>query len=975
MKFYEKKTWLLAFAIGCIAPVMGQETIWSENFDMQTDGLDNGNYGPITSANGKWNLTLINQGGIWTGSSDYIKVNNDLIEARDTDNRGEWSSVPIDISGHSNVSVSIDMSEHGSHEVTDTLAAYYTLDGGVLTAFDTNGINVDDFTSLTASTAIPSGSSLQVFVHLKNNSGSEYLRFDNVLVTGTAGVFVPDPEPTNHVSNIGFTNTTDTEFTVNWADADGTDLPSGYLVKISEAAIVAPTDGTAEPNGAMLLNIAQGVQTATFSALTENTTYNVAIFPYSNSGSNIDYKLTPANSQITTSEAPPAPMASVVFISEIADPNNSSNGRYVELYNNSASAVDLSGWKLQRYTNDTATPSSPLVLSGTIGAYSTFIVGKSTFSDVYGFEPQMNSSNSVVDSNGDDNIELLDSSDLRADIFGVPGEDGSGTDHEFEDGRAERNANITSGNTTYTASEWTVDNDSGGGDGPVDAPDGFDPGTWIGGGPTQLAVSVNTNEDNYQLAANEALTISNGARLTISNGGQLDGTVTIAAGSGIELTSGTLTNTNTIILEDGAYLYENGGTLNNTGSFTVKRNTTLNTNAFNFLSSPVVDADIQAALVGSNVISYNPTAFVSDGMGNTNNFTAWVYHTSGTLEEAKGYAVSGSQTINTGVRSFSGTPNTGNQSIAVLTSNNSNPNGESWNLIGNPYPSPIQIGDFLTANTTVIENGVYLWDNSVDDYVTKNSGMNGTDFIAVGQGFFVQAKTDNIVSFTNSMRRGNTATFYRRAKDVVVDIIITDAMGKKNITSVAVAEQASDGKDALYDSKKMFGNHQLSIYSLLSDDAYALQGVSNGAHKQIPIGIKVANGGVFELAIKGIDFTSYKVLIEDKDVDTIYTLENNNLQILLEEGTHNDRFVLHLKRYDANEVLSLDQEIAYTIENGVLSIRHTNSDDVKVILTDMSGRLVRVFKGLERDLTDLSSGTYFIEMRSSQGVKYSKIIL
>ena len=66
------------------------------------------------------------------------------------------------------------------------------------------------------------------------------------------------------------------------------------------------------------------------------------------------------------------------------------------------------------------------------------------------------------------------------DMFGVPGEDGSGTAHEFENGRAERKASVTSGKATWDASEWTVDNDSAnpGGAGPVNAPGGFDPGRW-----------------------------------------------------------------------------------------------------------------------------------------------------------------------------------------------------------------------------------------------------------------------------------------------------------------------------------------------------------------------------------------------------------------------------------------------------------------------------------------------------------------
>ena len=49
-----------------------------------------------------------------------------------------------------------------------------------------------------------------------------------------------------------------------------------------------------------------------------------------------------------------------VFMTELTDPQNSSDaGRYVELYNNGDSDVDLSsGWKIQRWTNGNADPTA-----------------------------------------------------------------------------------------------------------------------------------------------------------------------------------------------------------------------------------------------------------------------------------------------------------------------------------------------------------------------------------------------------------------------------------------------------------------------------------------------------------------------------------------------------------------------------------------------------------------------------------------
>ncbi len=182
-----------------------------------------------------------------------------------------------------------------------------------------------------------------------------------------------------------------------------------------------------------------------------------------------------------------------IFITEIADPNNDVSARFVELYNNGTEAVDLStGWALQRWTNANTDPQSPVALTGTIAAGGFYIVcnNGTEFSSVYGFDADQDiGGGGPADSNGDDNIALLDASGAVHDMFGVPGEDGSGTGHEFEDGRAERKETVTAASATWVEAEWNIDNDSGGGDGPQDAPAGFDPGAWIGAPVTTTTVS------------------------------------------------------------------------------------------------------------------------------------------------------------------------------------------------------------------------------------------------------------------------------------------------------------------------------------------------------------------------------------------------------------------------------------------------------------------------------------------------------
>lgn len=175
--------------------------------------------------------------------------------------------------------------------------------------------------------------------------------------------------------------------------------------------------------------------------------------------------------------------SSHLFISELADPENISGARFAELYFAGDRQLPLEGWSLRRYTNDTNEVSASLDLSGfSIEPGKTFVIAANPdiFETTYGFPPDMaGGRNGPADSNGDDNLELVDPFGHVIDVFGVVGEDGSATNHEFEDGRALRKSFVQRGNPHYSIAEWSIYNDTGG-DGttklPQIAPADFNPG-------------------------------------------------------------------------------------------------------------------------------------------------------------------------------------------------------------------------------------------------------------------------------------------------------------------------------------------------------------------------------------------------------------------------------------------------------------------------------------------------------------------
>jgi len=173
-----------------------------------------------------------------------------------------------------------------------------------------------------------------------------------------------------------------------------------------------------------------------------------------------------------------------ILISEIADPDNLPEARFIELFNASDAVFGLYGWELRRFTNANPEPGLTVSLDGLEiegGGVLVFSAYPEVFETTYGFLPDFAvPRNGPADSNGDDSIELIDPFGNVVDIFGNPGTDGSGTAHEFEDGRALRRREIIRSSPVFDPLQWVIYNDSGGNgttSAPRSAPEDFSPGS------------------------------------------------------------------------------------------------------------------------------------------------------------------------------------------------------------------------------------------------------------------------------------------------------------------------------------------------------------------------------------------------------------------------------------------------------------------------------------------------------------------
>ena len=274
-------------------------------------------------------------------------------------------------------------------------------------------------------------------------------------------------EPTNHVTNISSGSITCASIELTWTGSTGDIIPDYYLVmaKTGSGTYSSVADGTpvagdfdwSDNNAALNIEHSTGVNSCTFDNLSHETDYDFIIYPYSNVGSEINYKdsPTPITTMISSGQIPP------LMISEIADPDDDSNGRFVEIFNNSGQDISFTNqtWYLSRCVQNGNWKN--VQLSGSIAPGETYLIAydQSGFTNAFGFEADLYDG-SVPRGDGDDSYILYFGGDnttgVLVDIYGEIGVDGTGTAWDYSGGHAERNNSASQPNSTWTASEWTI---------------------------------------------------------------------------------------------------------------------------------------------------------------------------------------------------------------------------------------------------------------------------------------------------------------------------------------------------------------------------------------------------------------------------------------------------------------------------------------------------------------------------------------
>jgi hypothetical protein len=507
---------------------------------------------------------------------------------------------------------------------------------------------------------------------------------------------------------------------------------------------------------------------------------------------------------------------------------------------------------------------------------------------------------------------------------------------------------------TINPNSWT---------GAIDS-DWSNPGNWCGGLPSALEdVTIDENAVLPVVASGVtalagSITVLNGAKLVIESGGNLIVTNTVAIEEG-----------GNFMIEDNANLIQVNDVAN-TGTAQVTK-----------LSSPLYRLDYtiwSAPVAGQNLLDFSPMTVPTrfyDYDENQDIYTG-LNPSANDFVPGYGYLIRmpnnhppfvNSETP--GVQwagNFIGTLNNGDITVPVANTAN------GFNMVGNPYPSPINIHDFYTGNAGVIEPGsaLYFFRKRNDTSATTSTyatitmaayvanqaqgGDTGSDtftgdpsdwVINPGQGFFVKVDSSPVV-FSNSMRVPvNNQQFFRTTQPVdnVISrfwLNLTGVNGEFSQAAVAYISQTTTAIDYGWDGRSA-SDGPIALYTTAENENLSVQARGTFVPEDVvSLGLTVTQPGTYTITLDHVDGlfeADQDIYLKDLEQQQVVNLKESGYTFTAGAGQLNNRFEIlyNLSALDRaefatqNDVILYQQDTNITIDAGALQLYTIRVFDVQ----------------------------------------------
>lgn len=937
---------------------------------------------------------------------------------------GPSTEQSFSISG-SDLTDDISIDAPANYEIsTGTGVSFSATDPIVLTETDGTAASTTIYVRLKAGLAAGSYNSQTI------TATSTYATYKTVTCSGSVTA-PPDPEPTNHVTGFSATAASGSQINLSWSDNDGAQAAGGFLIvgKTGAGTFYEPVDGTDPSDDTdwsdnnFEFKVAHGVQSYSVIGLTSSTQYDFKIYPYTNSGVNIDYKtdgIVPT-ADATTSSAP------VVIAGWDFDPltggtDNFGPSPFTPTSSNSnaiiggltrGSGVAVTGaaagnawggaaWETSA-SSATAITNNEFV-TFTVTANANYLVSLSSIS---AYNIRRSSTGPATglwqyQINGGSFVGI--GSEIT---WGVNTTSAGNAQSAIDLSGISALQNIPNG--TVVTFRIVNYNSSGTGTWYLNDPAGTPGDDFIVNGYVKSNITIYTGTGNWTATDNWSNGLpASASNVTINGTVTVDGTVmcnnlTISTSGAVTVTAGQglAVNGDLLIQSSDA---GTGSFIGAADDYTITGSTTLQRyltnystggdNKYHLLSSPVSTQPIQPEFVANSpaadVDFYKFDEPTATWINTKTEANAWNAGFESNFVVGRGYLVAYPNTPVT--KSFTGGTLNSYSSGTPLVITCTNTNAGGWNLIGNPFPSAIDwdlvqvdgLGDGMDA-------ALYYYDHDAANYryyvqlESIGSLGSGSRYIPAMQGFMVHAKTSGTktVSLHNGHRVHSTQAFYKSQNEINNLLTVKlQANGKTDEAYILYFDEATESFDGKFDAYKLFSYAEgmPQLYTISADEAMLAINTlpTQSDSKAVALGYKAANAGTHSMSFEGL--TSFaqpgSLQLEDKLLGIMHTLNDGSYEFVSEAGTVNDRFVLHFGAVGISE-----QPASATLKAYVVGAQlfFPLQGEATLEIVDLQGRVLQQSKvsgqGLASQPLQLPSGVYVVRLTSGQSAQTAKVIV
>ncbi len=390
--------------------------------------------------------------------------------------------------------------------------------------------------------------------------------------------------------------------------------------------------------------------------------------------------------------------------------------------------------------------------------------------------------------------------------------------------------------------------------------------------------------------------------------------------------------------------------------------------------------------------------------------SGWVTYIdpAGLLEPMAGYSVNFGSTSTPLVFDVTGVVNNGSMSATLFNHNNTYSKG--FNLVGNPYPSPLDWDSPSGWTRINIDNALYYFEASTTDeyggsYVTYLNGVssngNATNLIPSMQGFFVHV-SDGAWPVTGSITINNEA----RITDLTHPLIKSDTETRPLIRLTAeftndtlsadpvviyFDEKATDKFDGQLDALKLMNTDYMvtNLYTVGSDGSKlsisALPVISDTLYR-VPLGLYTYIDGsvIFKIRTLEGDLSDMKIFISDMATEINQELLPDKFyEVSLAAGQYENRFYLDFKNLETAIPDYPEEDDVFSIycSHGILKLEINSlaGADGTLMITDLAGQNLLIKKYYETGYYELSpglkNGIYIVSFTSGTKRSTKKVFI